>query len=250
MKVSWDYTEHATHYDKRADYSQTAISALLKATQCLPGTAVAEVGAGTGKLTKELLQHGLSVRSVEPNDAMRAIGTKNTIGGKVVWSVGTGESTGLDTNSAHAVFFGSSFNVVDQRATLIEVARVLRAHGWFGCMWNHRDLEDPLQERIEAIIRGSIPSYSYGARREDPTEVINKSGLFGEVRTIEGRFVWKMAVEDIVIAWKSHATLRRQAGTEELFGKIIADISKFLDKQVKVVDVPYTTRIYYAQKTS
>ena len=74
VKVTWDYSEHASHYDKRADYSSEAIGELLRATGCTPTTPVAEVGAGTGKLTKELLKHGLTVRSVEPNDAMRAIG--------------------------------------------------------------------------------------------------------------------------------------------------------------------------------
>src|SRR5580658_8417311 len=136
-KVDWDYTEHASHYDKRADYSYDALKDLFTATNCTPKTLVAEIGAGTGKLTKELLKHGLTVKSVEPNDAMREIGIKNTRGKTVTWSVGTGEATGLLTRSAQAVFFGSSFNVVDQRAALAEVARILMPRGWFACMWNH-----------------------------------------------------------------------------------------------------------------
>jgi ubiquinone/menaquinone biosynthesis C-methylase UbiE len=58
-KVDWDYTEHACHYDKRADYSSDAIRDLLTATGCIPPKLVAEIGAGTGKLTKDLLKHGL-----------------------------------------------------------------------------------------------------------------------------------------------------------------------------------------------
>ena len=73
-KVTWDYTEHASHYDKRADYSCDAIKNLLKEIGCAPSRPVADIGAGTGKLTKELLKHGLTVCSVEPNDAMRTIG--------------------------------------------------------------------------------------------------------------------------------------------------------------------------------
>jgi ubiquinone/menaquinone biosynthesis C-methylase UbiE len=77
-KVIWDYTEHASRYDKRADYSYDAIKDLVAAMGCVPGTPVADVGAGTGKLTKEPLKQGLTVKSVEPNDAMRAIGSQNT----------------------------------------------------------------------------------------------------------------------------------------------------------------------------
>jgi hypothetical protein len=50
------------------------------------------------------------------------------------------------------------------------------------------------------------------------------------------------------VAWKSHATLRRQAGSDASFEKIIGNISSYLDGLPKLIDVPYTTRIYFAQK--
>jgi hypothetical protein len=178
---------------------------------------------------------------------MRAIGIKNTQGQCVTWSVGTGEATGLPSGSAYAVFFGSSFNVVDQKATLAEVKRVLVPRGWFGCMWNHRNLSDPVQQKIESIIQSFIPSYSYGLRREDPTGVIDSSGLYSPAKSISGDFVWEMPKSDIIVAWKSHATLRRQAGSDAVFDKIIAEISKYLAPMPEKIDVPYTTRIYYAQ---
>jgi len=247
LKVSWDYTEHATHYDKRADYAADAIEALVDATGCTQALPVAEIGAGTGKLTKELLKLGLTLRSVEPNDAMREIGIRNTRGGSVTWSVGTGESTGLPSNTFQAVFFGSSFNVVDQKATLAEVRRMLRPQGWFGCMWNHRNLDDPLQQAIESIIKAHIADYSYGSRREDPTAVINASGCFAPARSIERPLAWAMSKEDVIVAWKSHATLRRQAGSDAVFARIIEAIARHLAPLPSVIQVPYTTRIYYAQ---
>jgi ubiquinone/menaquinone biosynthesis C-methylase UbiE len=248
-KVDWDYTEHASYYDKRADYSYDAIKELVAAMGCVPQNPVAEVGAGTGKLTKELLKHGLTVKSVEPNDAMREIGIKNTRGKSVSWSVGTGEATGLPASSAHAVFFGSSFNVVDQKATLSEVKRILVPHGWFACMWNHRNLDDPIQQKIESIIKSFIPAYSYGSRREDPTNIINSSGYFSAAKSIERTFDWEMSKSDIIVAWKSHATLKRQAGSDALFDRIIAEISKYLASVPEKINVPYTTRIYFAQLT-
>jgi ubiquinone/menaquinone biosynthesis C-methylase UbiE len=249
-KVDWDYTSHASHYDKRADYSAAAIEELLTAIGCTPAKPVAEIGAGTGKLTKELLQRGLTVSSVEPNQAMREIGIRNTHGGSVTWSVGTGEATGLASASAYAVFFGSSFNVVDQGRALTEVARILVPHGWFACMWNHRDLDDPVQRQIEAIIKAHIPDYSYGSRREDPTGVIDASRRFSAVRSIERRFLWEMPRSDIIMAWRSHATLKRQAGSDALFEGIIAEIAGYLERLPAAVAVPYATRIYYAQRVN
>ena len=249
-KVSWDYTEHASHYDKRADYCRDAIKSLLVAIGCDPSKPVADIGAGTGKLTKELLKHGLVVRSVEPNDAMRTIGLQNTEGKSVTWSVGTGEATGLPTSSVYAVFFGSSFNVVDQSLALSEASRILFPNGWLACMWNHRNLDDPIQQGIESIIKSSIPEYSYGSRRENPTNIVDTSGYFSGTKAIEGSFVWEMPKSDIIVAWKSHATLKRQAGTDKRFNTIIREIASYLDKLPESIDVPYTTRIYFAQKIS
>ncbi len=247
-KVTWDYTEHASHYDKRADYSLDAIENLLKTIGCTTSTAVADIGAGTGKLTKELLAHGLKVRSIEPNEAMRTIGIQNTNGKGAIWSGGTGEATGLRANSVYAVFFGSSFNVVDQSAALSEACRILVPKGWFACMWNHRDLGDPIQKRIECIIKSSIRTYSYGSRREDPTNIIDASGHFSAVQSIEGSFVWTMSHSDIVDAWKSHATLKRQAGSDSVFNNVIEEIASYLEELPETIPVPYTTRIYFAQK--
>lgn len=249
-KVTWDYTEHASHYDKRADYSCEAIKNLLKTIGCDSSSPVADIGAGTGKLTKELLKHGLTVKSVEPNDAMRAIGIQNTKWKSVTWSVGTGEATGLPTSSFYAVFFGSSFNVVDQKLALSEVSRILVPNGWFTCMWNHRDLDDRIQQHIESIIKSSVPTYSYGSRREDPTNIIRASGYFSAVQSIEGSFVCPMPKSDVVVAWKSHATLKRQAGSELIFNQIIEEIARYLNDLPEIIDVPYTTRIYFAQKAS
>lgn len=246
-EVNWDYTEHASHYDKRADYAASAITDLLQAIGCTPPRNVADVGAGTGKLTKELLEHGLTVRSVEPNDAMRQIGIRNTAGKSVQWSEGTGEHTGLQSHSVYAVFFGSSFNVVNQSLALAEAARVLLPKGWFACMWNHRDLDDPVQQKIEATIKSFIPAYSYGARREDPTATIRASGHFSSVESLARSFAWKMSRADIVTAWKSHATLRRQAASQSVFDSVVAAIASYLGGLPETIAVPYTTRVFFAQ---
>ena len=244
-KVEWDYTSLASSYDKRADYAGDAIDQMLATAKPDKARPIADIGAGTGKLTKLLLARGYSVLAVEPNDAMREFGIKNTKGQKVTWSVGTGEETGLQSNAFDLVTFGSSFNVTDRAKTLIEVARMLRPRGWFACMWNHRDLDDPLQAESERVISESIPAYDYGTRREDQTAVIKASGLYEDPITIEGKIDNEISKEDFVTAWKSHATLQRQAGAK--FNEIIAKLEKLVAKRKKIV-VPYTTRIWVARK--
>jgi ubiquinone/menaquinone biosynthesis C-methylase UbiE len=243
-KVEWDYSERAAFYDKRADYSSRALDQVF-VRMALPATAtVADIGAGTGKLSRPLAQRGFNVLSVEPNDAMRSFGIANTRNLPVQWSVGTGERTGLKDRSVAAAFFGSSFNVVDQQAALTECGRILVPRGWFCCMWNHRDLDDPGQARIEEIIKRAIPGYDYGTRREDPTRAIEDSRRFGSIFHVEGTFAVDMPVNDVIEAWKSHATLARQAGAG--MDAIITEIRASLPKSGSA-RIPYTTRIWFAQ---
>ena len=242
MKTEWDYTERAHTYDKRADYSDKAITKLLKKTGCSPDKPVGDIGAGTGKLSKMLLEFDLTVHAVEPNDNMRRYGIKNTQDKSIFWLEGTGEKTGLEDSSVYAAFFGSSFNVVNQQKTLEEVARILVPGGWFSCMWNHRDVEDSLQKEIEKIITSFIPNYDYGLRRQDPSLVITNSGLFSRVENIEERFLVSMEKMEIVDAWKSHDTLFRQSDGK--FNDIINEISNILTAEKYLV--PYFTRVWFS----
>ena len=242
-KVSWD----AATYDKRADYAGEAISQLLELAKPNPSRPLADIGAGTAKLTKLLLAAGFEVHAVEPNAAMRTHGIENTAGGRVTWSVGTGEATGLADSTYDLVSFGSSFNVTDRAATLREVVRILRPNGWFACMWNHRDLDDPIQAEVEGLIRAAIPGYSYGSRREDQTEIIRSSGLFKEPTRVTGRIDNEIETKDYVEAWRSHATLQRQAGDN--FLPLVEQISSALAGRETIV-VPYTTQMWVAQAKS
>ena len=243
MKTNWDYSERAHTYDNRADYGFKAISNLLNKINCLPTKVVADIGAGTGKLTKHIIKTGVKVKAVEPNNNMSSYGKKNIVSDKVDWIKGTGEKTNLSDNSVHAVLFGSSFNVVDQMFALQETKRILKKGGFFACMWNHRDTDNPIQKKIENIIKLNIPNYSYGLRREDPSKIINKSGFFGKVSKINESFEVEMKRETIIKAWKSHDTLYRQSGNK--FDKIINEISEVIQNDSYMV--PYSTNIWFAK---
>lgn len=251
MKTEWDYTALADAYLKRPDYAVAAIDAMLAIAGAKRGDKVCDVGAGVAHLTLMLAERGFQVAAVEPNDAMRANGmTRTEQFTNVSWHEGTGESTGQPDGSFDMVTFGSSFNVCDRQQALEETVRILRPHGWFACMWNHRKLDDPIQAEIEKTIRSYLPQYGYGSRREDQAEVISRSGLFGSVVHIDSSVVHKQTIDECVEAWRSHATLERQAGST--FTEIVSAISRLLREEVSdgksgVIEIPYSTNIWIAQ---
>lgn len=247
MKTEWDYTDLAAAYLKRPDYAQSAIDGMLKTADIKKGDTVCDVGAGAAHLTLKLAEYGLNVCAVEPNDAMRANGIARTQQySNVKWFEGVGEHTGMADRQFDMVTFGSSFNVCDRPKTLVETKRILKGGGWFACMWNHRDLDDPLQREIENILKTQIKDYQYGTRREDQTEVINRSGLFHEVIHIEGKVIHEIPTEDFIEGWKSHGTVQRQSKGK--FDAINAEIRKIVEAKGKnYIIVPYITRIWMAQ---
>lgn len=247
MKTEWDYTTLADAYLKRPDYSPEALDRIRSVSGVGAGDRACDIGAGVAHLTLHLVGWNLRVVAVEPNDSMRRNGAIRTRGMDVEWVEATSHDTRQVGGSFDLVTFGSSFNVADRTLTMKETHRILKPGCWFACMWNHRDLTDPIQARIEGIFKKRIPGYGYGTRREDQTEVIAGSGLFGEVTPVEGSVVHTQKVVDAIEAWRSHATLQRQAG--DRFGSVVDEVQAYLESLgTESIQVPYTTRAWAARR--
>jgi len=250
MKLEWDYTKLADAYLKRPDYAQEAIDTMVEKMGVSSNVRACDIGAGAAHLTIKLAEKGFSVSAIEPNDAMRANGIKRTAQfPKVEWHVGIADDTGMESGVYDIVTFGSSFGVSDRQIALKESHRLLKQNGYFACMWNHRDLTDPLQEQIENIIKSHVSDYSYGTRREDQTAEIDKSGLFDTVQYIEANVIHSVNAKDFAEGWRSHATVHRQSGEkfEAIMNEINSAVMAMADGNGNV-KVPYTTRVYMAKK--
>ena len=246
-KPDWDYTDLAKSYVKRAPYAVETIDYILSKINATNGTKICDIGAGTGNLTYPLAERGTSVYAIEPNEAMHQIGQARTKDmSNVKWFSGTAEHTGQPDEKFDLVSFGSSFNVVDQPKALQETARLLKTNGWFVCLWNHRNLDDPIQQQIETLIKKAIDNYQYGSRRENQTEILESSRLFIDIESVEHSLIFHQSIADCVEAWRSHGTLQRQAG--EKFDDIINLIEKYLNSlETLKIEVPYTTTCWLAQ---
>ena len=241
--LDWDYGALAAHYRHRAPYAASALARLFTLIALDAGATAADVGAGTGRLTAALVAERFDVIAIEPNDAMRSIGAAFVPGAR--WLATRGEATGLADASCDLVAFGSSFNVLPAAVALAEAARILRPGSWLACLWNHRDLGDPLQAALQAAIEREVPGYTHGSRREDPRPAIAADGAFDSASALEGTIVHDVASADFVDGFRAHATLVRQAG--DRMPRALEALSRVLDRRERIA-VPFVTRVFAARR--
>lgn len=141
----------ADSYERaRPDYPHEAVDWLVGQMRLGPSTVVVDLGAGTGNLTRLLVRTGARVIAVEPVPEMRAKLAGRVRSIKVL--DGTAEAIPLDDGSANGVTAGQAFHWFRSDQALAEMHRVLRSGGSLGLIWNLRDVSQPLQAALDAIV--------------------------------------------------------------------------------------------------
>jgi len=137
----------------RPDYPRAAVAWMLAPVAGASPPRVADVGAGTGKLTRVAASLGARVIAIDPDEAMLDA-LRDTLPG-VPTAMGTAEELPLADASQDAVLLGQAWHWVDPVAGSREVARVLRPGGVLGLVWNIRDESAPWVRRLTEIMRAS-----------------------------------------------------------------------------------------------
>jgi ubiquinone/menaquinone biosynthesis C-methylase UbiE len=146
----------------RPTYPAEALDWVAEAVPLEPGDPVVDVGAGTGKLTRLLVERGYRVVAVEPIDGMRAVLAERVPQARVV--AGTAEAIPVADGSARAVTAAQAYHWFDPARAEPEIARVLEPDGALVVIANVRDKSDDLQSRLEELMsryRGEYPNRNW-----------------------------------------------------------------------------------------
>lgn len=248
-----DFTTLAKDYIHRTGYSRCVLELLLaRVARDQSRVVVADVGAGTGKLTENLIALGLGGFAVEPNAAMRAEGQRLCGAERpFAWSEGSGEATGLASGSVSWVLMASSFHWTDPARSLPEFHRILKPGGFFTALWNprdlessefHRDIERMIHERVPGLKRVSSGGKGY---TEGLERTLVSTGHFSNLVFCEAAHQVSMTRERYLGAWRSVNDIQAQAGPEA-FEALMAALAERVSA-LPEVSVPYRTRAWTVQ---
>jgi SAM-dependent methyltransferase len=157
-----DYARH------RPGYPAAIFEALGRDAGWAPGQVIADVGAGTGILTKLFLERGNTVYAVEPNGPMRDAAEKALAGYPRFWGIkGTAEATGLPGACVDGITAAQAFHWFDRERARTEFLRILRPGGWLALLWNERITDTtPFLREYERLILNLSIDYAEVKKRD------------------------------------------------------------------------------------
>jgi ubiquinone/menaquinone biosynthesis C-methylase UbiE len=229
------FARAAEAYERaRPTYPPEALDWIGESVPLRPGDSVVDLAAGTGKLTRLLVERGYDVVAVEPIAEMRALLQQRVPRARPV--EGTAEAIPLADAVARAVTVAQAFHWFDPERAPAEIARVLEPNGALVIMANIRDMEDPLQEQLEELMgryRGEYPNRNWVETwdghplfvteyREFPHEELLDAETFGE----------RVASVSWIASLPPEENARVLAATRAL----VADVSK-------PIRMPYITEV-------
>jgi SAM-dependent methyltransferase len=195
---------------------------------------VLDLGAGTGKLTRSLVEAGLKVTAVEPSRGMREQ-LAATVPGAVV-AAGTAERIPLADASVDAVVVAHAWHWFDPALAVPEIARVLAPGGTLSLVWNMRDEAEPWVATLGAIM------HRHSRQAIDASPEVGAP--FGPPERMEVRWRQPVTRQDILdlVASRSYVITLTEQERSELLGEVAELLSGHPALSGRdEVEMPYVT---------
>lgn len=205
-------------------------------------TTVLELGAGTGKLTAELVALGHDVQATDPDPDMLELLVERLPA--VRTSRASAENLPLPDQSVDVVVAAQAFHWFDPAAALPEIARVLRPGGRLALVWNFFDTRIAWVRRFAALLGGADV---LGVDALGSVAFVEESPLFGPIES--DRFEhWQLLnrnnVRDLALSRSYISTL----DPDDREAKLVA-VREFYDDFGRGVDgmqLPYFANCFRA----
>jgi SAM-dependent methyltransferase len=162
MKNTERFSNRVENYVKyRPDYPKEFIDYLYSQVGFSKDSIIADIGSGTGILTRLLLERGSRVVGVEPNKKMRkAAEILLEEYPKFISMDGTAETTGISNEAVDYVICATSFHWFNREVCKKEFSRILKSGGKVVLVWNKRIVEESrFLAAYEELLKAYLPEY-------------------------------------------------------------------------------------------
>lgn len=226
----------------RPGYPDAAVAVVATELGLRAGTRVCDLAAGTGKLTRRLVELGADVVAVEPVDAMRAQLASAVPGIDAV--EGTAEAIPLPDASVDVVTVAQAFHWFDAPAALHEIARVLRPGGGLALLWNERDEATAWVAEMSRLIRWHERTVSRYQHVDWPA-VVAESQRFTPLE--ERRLRWDQPMTRAVLAdrVRSISYIAVMPSTER--ERLAAEVITLAGRLPEPFPLPYVCRVQWCR---
>lgn len=161
MDSTHSFSGLANHYTiGRPVYSNELIEYLYSKCGFSEQSVIADIGSGTGKFAKQLLDKGSFVYCIEPNDDMRDIAIRELYQYENFHAVkGTATETNLLEKSVDFITIAQAFHWFDVIAFQSEYRRILKENGMVFLIWNMRDMTSEVNQECFEIYKKYCPNF-------------------------------------------------------------------------------------------
>jgi SAM-dependent methyltransferase len=237
----------AAAYERgRPSYPSTAVDLVVEELRIGPGTRVVDLGAGTGKWTRLLVERGARVIAVEPVAGMRGELEAAVPEAEVLEA--PAEAVPLPDRSIDAVTAAQAFHWFDAPVALAECARLLRPGGGLAMVWNERDESVPWVADLNAIMkgpRGGVPAYD---EHVDWAAVVAADGRFTR---LDHRAVGSVQeVDEATLLDRVSSTSYIAALSEERRAGVLDDVHQLVSGFPERFSLPHRTDVFWCHRRS
>lgn len=231
----------------RPSYPPAAIDLLAAACGLVSGAAVADVGAGTGILTRLLLDRGARVFAVEPNEAMRQA-AEAALGGRAGFTsvAATAEATALPDRSVDLITAGQAFHWFALAPTRREWLRILRPGGQVALIWNERRAAGtPFLEDYERLLQAYGTDYAAVNHRGVKADAIQ--AFFGAAPVRRASFAYAQTLDLEGLERRVRSSSYTPAPGQPGHDAMIAALRALFDARQAggLVRIDYDTTVWY-----
>ena len=155
----------------RPDYAMELIECMYGKHGISKDSVIADIGSGTGKFARHLIERGSEVFCVEPNDDMRQTAERELSEFPNFHSVkGDAEMSGLPDQSVDFITTAQAFHWFNVERFREECRRILRPGGKVFLIWNMRDESELLNSEMRGIYEKYCPDFrgfNGGIKKDD-----------------------------------------------------------------------------------